>query len=103
MLFIRIFCDKNPDRSRHLFSVAFCFLPLGEISDSDVEIAGGNDVPYISGNPGLFITWIKPGSEADKLLSTGCQITKVSFFLGNKPLNVLTCFTLTPIEVRRCK
>ena len=51
---------------------------LGEISNPDVEIAGGNDEPYIPGNPGLFIMWVKPGSEADRLLSPGCQLTKVS-------------------------
>ena len=51
---------------------------LGEISNPDVEIAGGNDEPYIPGHPGLFIMWVKPGSEADGLLSPGCQLTKVS-------------------------
>lgn len=51
--------------------------PRGEISDADVEIAGGNDQPYIPGNPGLFITDIRPGGEADKLLSPGCQIAKI--------------------------
>lgn len=50
----------------------------GEISNPDVEIAGGNDDPYIPGNPGLFIMWVKPGSEADRLLSPGCQLITVS-------------------------
>ena len=43
-----------------------------------MEIAGGNDEPYIPGNPGLFIMWVKLGSEADRLLSPGCQLIKVS-------------------------
>jgi len=51
--------------------------PKGDISHPDIEIAGGNDDPYIPGNPGLFIVWIKPGSEADSLLRPGCQITKI--------------------------
>lgn len=50
----------------------------GEISNPDVEIAGGNDESYIPGNPGLFIMWVKLGSEADRLLSPGCQLIKVS-------------------------
>lgn len=50
---------------------------LGEISGQDVEITGGNDEHYIPGNPGIFISWIKPGSDADKVLRPGCQITKV--------------------------
>ena len=54
------------------------YLVSGDISHPDIEIAGGNDDPYIPGNPGLFIVWIKPGSEADSLLRPGCQITKVS-------------------------
>ena len=52
----------------------------GDISHPDVEIAGGVDDPYIPGNTGLFIVWIKPGSEADSYLKPGCQITKVSLF-----------------------
>lgn len=51
--------------------------PRGEISDRDVVIAGGSDQHHIPGNPGLFITDIRPGSEADKLLSLGCQIVKI--------------------------
>ncbi|XP_022789596.1 disks large homolog 2-like [Stylophora pistillata] len=51
--------------------------PRGEISDTDVVIAGGSDQHHIPGNPGLFITDIRPGSEADKLLSLGCQIAKI--------------------------
>lgn len=42
-----------------------------------MEITGGNDEHYIPGNPGIFISWIKPGSDADKVLRPGCQITKV--------------------------
>lgn len=49
----------------------------GEISSPDVEIAGGIDEPYFPGNPGLFIGWVKPGSDADRLLSPGCQLTKI--------------------------
>jgi len=58
-------------------SVEIAVGPRGEISNPDVEIAGGNDEPYIPGNPGLFIMWVKPGSEADKLLSPGCQLIKI--------------------------
>ena len=55
----------------------------GEISSPDVEIAGGIDEPYFPGNPGLFIGWVKPGSDADRLLSPGCQLTKGSGFFVN--------------------
>ena len=73
--------SQNTYRSPPLRSPSgIFFLFLGEISDADVEIAGGNDQPYILGNPGLFITDIRPGGEADKLLSPGCQIAKVSYF-----------------------
>lgn len=51
---------------------------LGDILQADVEIVGGNDDPFITGNPGLFIVWIKPGSEAHHWLKPGYKITKVS-------------------------
>ena len=80
-LYFQILNSQNTYRSPPLSSPSgIFFLFLGEISDADVEIAGGNDQPYIPGNPGLFITDIRPGSEADKLLSPGCQIAKVSYF-----------------------
>ena len=80
-LYFQILNSQNTYRSPPLRSPSGIFLMfLGEISDADVEIAGGNDQPYIPGNPGLFITDIRPGGEADKLLSPGCQIAKVSYF-----------------------
>ncbi|XP_015768172.1 PREDICTED: uncharacterized protein LOC107346841 [Acropora digitifera] len=51
--------------------------PKGDILEPDVEIVGGNDDPFISGNPGLFIVWIKPGSEAHRWLKPGYKITKI--------------------------
>ena len=51
---------------------------LGDIIQPDVEIVGGSDDPFISGNPGLFIVWIKPGSDAHHWLKPGYKITKVS-------------------------
>lgn len=51
--------------------------PKDDISRPDIEIAGGCDDPYIPGNPGIFIVWIKPGSEAYSCLRPGCQITKI--------------------------
>ena len=65
----------------------------GEISSPDVEIAGGIDEPHFPGNPGLFIGWVKPGSDADRLLSPGCQLTKVSgFFVNTKNYEHLKVF-----------
>ncbi|KAJ7393586.1 hypothetical protein OS493_006571 [Desmophyllum pertusum] len=58
-------------------SVKIAVGPRGDISDPDVEIAGGDDENHIPGNPGIFIMWVKPGSEADILLSPGCQVTKI--------------------------
>ncbi|XP_068753543.1 uncharacterized protein [Montipora capricornis] len=52
--------------------------PIGDITQPDVEIVGGNDDPYISGNPGLFIVWIKPNSEAHRCLKPGFKIIKIN-------------------------
>ncbi|KAL9971400.1 hypothetical protein ACROYT_G023920 [Oculina patagonica] len=84
----RAFLKSDPDSIKyeeHSFtssqdgeiSVEIAVGPRGEIKNPDVEIAGGNDEPYIPGDPGLFVMWIKPGSKADRLLSPGCQITKI--------------------------
>ncbi|XP_074626495.1 uncharacterized protein LOC141884581 isoform X1 [Acropora palmata] len=51
--------------------------PKGDILQPDVELVGGSDDPFISGNPGLFIVWIKPGSEAHHWLKPGYKITKI--------------------------
>lgn len=71
--------DGNSFTNSHDYEISLEIAvgPKGEISRQDVEITGGNDEHYIPGNPGIFISWIKPGSDADKVLRPGCQITKI--------------------------
>ena len=78
-------CCQDSLRALAMWNILFLCFRSGEISSPDVEIAGGNDEPYFPGHPGLFIGWVKPGSDADRLLSPGCQLTKVrGFFVNTK-------------------